>query len=319
KEVVLKDDEIKSINKLIDYIALTHSPVLETVFFSRSHLYAQELPRRLRDLFYDFKYNEASLAILIKNAPFDEQNIIDTPSEYREYEKKFSLTNADIFHGLFSSLLGEPIAFSSQRRGHIINSIIPLKELENISNSSSGSTYDFQFHTEDAFHEGIPDYLGLICMRNYEKAPTVISHIQNHQFPEDIKRILFEEKFIINSNPIHENLNIKERQTKKSILFGNLKAPYLRINLNNMNTKSYSKLQKEAIDYLINVIDKNQIKIILEQGNCLYIDNFRTVHRRNAYKPLYGKSARWLTRIVTTNDLRKTRHLRTESYNRVIS
>ena len=317
KEVVLKKIEIEEINGLIEKITSTKKLTEEREFFSHSILFAQELPRRLRAIFYDFKCNESSLGILIKNAPFNNENIPDTPDNYREYQN-LKLSSADIFHGLFSSLLGEPIGFSSQRKGHIINSIIPLKEYENISNSSSGSTYDFNFHTEDAFHIGIPDYLGLICLRNYEMAPTLISHIRNAHIPEEIKKILFENHFMIRSNPIHTNFRKELDTQKKSLLFGNYNDPYLRININKLDTNEYEGKIKKAIDYLINLINNNQFKIILEQGNCLYIDNLKTVHRRNAYEPNYGPKARWLSRIVTTNDLRKTRHLRNKPYSRKI-
>lgn len=320
-EILLSEKEISQVNLLVNEIMSEPINEEEFNFLSRALIYSQELPRRVRELFYDFKLNENYLGLLVKNGNLLlGKEIPPTPQDYIEKEGiKFRVSKSDVIHTLFSCLLGEPIGFKTQRWGHVFNSIIPKKELENVSNSSSGSTYDFKFHSEDGFHPAMADYIGLICLRNIEKAPTVLSSLQGVYIPDAIKRVLFEENFFITSNGIHENVDEKILNQKKSLLFGNYDDPYLRINANLIKLEDYSGMEKEAIEFVLDVLDRNKIEIILETGNCLYIDNFKTVHKRDSFKPNYGNEARWLTRIVMANDLRKTRNVRNEVNSRIIT
>ncbi|WP_299207388.1 TauD/TfdA family dioxygenase [uncultured Dokdonia sp.] len=316
--VCLSEEEKSAIENLALVISDNPKMLDEFSFLSNSHLYAQELPRRVRELFYQFKNQESHLAILIENAPLFKKDFPKTPTKYRE-KHDYKLDRSDIIHGLFSSLLGEPFSFSTQRHGHAYNRIIPLPKFESISNSSSGSLYNFGFHSEDAFHIGMPDYLGLMCLRNTENAPTVIASIKDVFIPREIKKILFEPQFYIESNPIHKNVIKEINSTKKSILFGHFDNPYLRINMNTLDLNMYEGKVKEALSFIYEAINKNKIEITLKSGNCLYVDNFNAVHRRDSFIPNYGDEARWLTRLVVTNDLRKTRHLRDKADSRIIN
>ncbi|WP_192881045.1 MULTISPECIES: hypothetical protein [unclassified Photorhabdus] len=82
------------------------------------------------------------------------------------------------------------MGFTSQRNGSIYNNIIPFEELQNVPNSSSGSNKDFGFHVEDAFHPARAEFLGLVCMRNEERAPTTISCIDGIELTDKEKELL---------------------------------------------------------------------------------------------------------------------------------
>ena len=73
-----------------------------------------------------------------------------------------------------------------------------------------------------------------------------------------------------------------------------------------------------AMGFVRDVLEKNRQKIILAQGDCLYLDNFFAVHGRAAYRPDYGPNGRWFCRLVMTRDLRKTRALRATSDGRIM-
>jgi predicted Zn-ribbon and HTH transcriptional regulator len=319
KKIVLTKKEKQEIKKITSEILISNNGNHEKKILEDLKIFADELPRRVRKIFYDFKIKEKYFAILVKNAPFFEKQIPKTPSDYREVNKRYELIESDIVHCLFCCLLGEPYGFLSQRNGSVFNTIIPKEEFKEVPNSSSGSKYDFEFHTEDGFHEAMPDYICLACLKNREKVPTILSFIRQNQIPGDYKNILFENRFLIKSNPIHENVGEQVNNERKSILFGNFDTPYLRININSLDISEYEGKTKDALEFLLKTLNENQEEIVLRPRNCLYIDNFRVVHKRPGFSPILTESdRRWLTRIVTTNDLRKTAHLRTESSSRVI-
>jgi hypothetical protein len=61
-----------------------------------------------------------------------------------------------------------------------------------------------------------------------------------------------------------------------------------------------------AIDHLIRAIDETLTGVALMPGECLFIDNYKTVHGRDSFKARFDGTDRWLKRIDITRDLRKS-------------
>jgi alpha-ketoglutarate-dependent taurine dioxygenase len=57
---------------------------------------------------------------------------------------------------------------------------------------------------------------------------------------------------------------------------------------------------------------------VLEPGDVCFIDNFKAVHGRRAFKARYDGHDRWLKRVNITRDLRKSRAEREAPTSRVI-
>jgi len=57
---------------------------------------------------------------------------------------------------------------------------------------------------------------------------------------------------------------------------------------------------------LAQTIDDNLREVVLQPGDCFFIDNYRIVHGRKAFKARYDGTDRWLKRINLTRDLRKS-------------
>lgn len=235
-----------------------------------------------------------------------------TPSHYIELDKNYQLNDAKILHGLYGSLLGEGIGFTSQRKGSIYNNIIALRELQSVPNSSSGSTYDFGFHVEDAFHPTRAEYFGLVCMRNEEQVATIVSCIDGIELTPEERDILFQDRFNIAHNPIHDTTDVIS-ENRQAIFFGHPERPYVRINAAALNIEEYDGLERQAITKVLKYFEKNRVEIVLKSTDCVYIDNYRCVHARNAYQALYGPNTRWLARVVFTSDLKKSRPFRSST------
>ena len=74
-----------------------------------------------------------------------------------------------------------------------------------------------------------------------------------------------------------------------------------------------------AMDYLIRALDETLTGIALMPGECLFIDNYKTVHGRSSFKARFDGTDRWLKRINITRDLRKSRAVREAPSSRVIT
>ena len=88
------------------------------------------------------------------------------------------------------------------------------------------------------------------------------------------------------------------------MLFGSRQAPYVR--LDPFFTKPLDDEASGALNALAQSVDDNIQELVLQPGDCLFIDNYRIVHGRNAFKARYDGTDRWLKRINLTRDLRKS-------------
>lgn len=318
KKLILTNQEQQQIRGLLDEIIQVPTMTNQYTFMEKAALYAQELPRRIREEFYDFKRNEEAAALLVSGNPVLGNGAGPSPSRYIELDEDYCLNDAKILHSLYGSLLGEGVGFTSQRGGSLYNNIIPLKELKKTPNSSSGSVLDFGFHVEDAFHPARAEYLGLVCMRNDERAATTISCIDGIELSAEEKQILFEPRFKIPHNPIHSTSDIVE-ETSQPILFGHRSAPYVKINAAALNIDEYDGIELQALKKLLHHFAENRIAIMLGATDCVFIDNYRCVHARDSFKANYGDGARWLARVVFASSLRKSREMRSSVKTRAIN
>ncbi|ERT11094.1 TauD/TfdA family dioxygenase [Photorhabdus temperata] len=317
KDIKPSQSENKVIKDLIDHIVFDEKLDHQYDFLEKAPIFAQELPRSIREEFYNFKRYEKYAAIHVKDNPVLLNGVQPTPTRLIELEDGYKINDAKILLGLYGSLLGEGIGFTSQRNGSIYNNIIPFEELQNVSNSSSGSNKDFGFHVEDAFHPARAEFLGLVCMRNEEKAPTTISCIDGIELTDKEKDLLFRNRFYISHNPIHSTSNIIDEEGQ-AILFGAKEKPYVRINAAALNLDNNSLDEINAVNKVINFFNKNKKSIVLNTSDCIFVDNFRCVHARDAYEPFFGEKARWLARVVFATDLKKSRGMRGSVQSRAI-
>ncbi|HYG65572.1 MAG TPA: arginine beta-hydroxylase, Fe(II)/alpha-ketoglutarate-dependent, partial [Thermoanaerobaculia bacterium] len=58
--------------------------------------------------------------------------------------------------------------------------------------------------------------------------------------------------------------------------------------------------------------------VVLEPGEICFIDNFKAVHGRRAFRARYDGEDRWLKRVNIVRDLRKSRAVRPSAASRTI-
>jgi Fe(II)/alpha-ketoglutarate-dependent arginine beta-hydroxylase len=313
RHIALSNKDMVDIDHLLDSI-LGGEPTIEVgAFLSTAHIYSQELPRHLRIAFYEFRTEEASEALCVQGYPIEDEKIGPTPTSLRSEPGPYHACRPDILHLLFGSLLGEPIGWTSQQAGHVLNDIVPVRARENTL-SGSGSARFFDFHTEDAFHPYAGDYLGLMCLRNHDRIPTILSAISDLEIGDDAKRTLFEHRFYVRVNFAQA---VAQPDKKTSVLFGHPDSPYMRVNLNDQYAAPDDREARQALEVLVRELSSHKHDVTLEPGHFLYVDNFRVAHGRGAYKPRYDGTDRWLKRLTISSYLRKSRDIRASAASRV--
>jgi hypothetical protein len=180
-----------------------------------------------------------------------------------------------------------------------------------------------------------------MCLRNPGKVATIYAAMNMIHLDEREIKVLFEPRFIIRPDESHErkhsscssgycaesdallkaayeNINQMHRNPQKiAVLFGSPKLPYLRIDPYFMDALEDEEAQF-ALNALIKAMDEKIREVVLQPGDYLFIDNYRAVHGRNAFKAMYDGTDRWLKRANITRNLRKSRDARISCASRIV-
>lgn len=334
----LSDDEVIALKELLREVSARHRSTESAELLAEAPLFAHELPRRLREAFHYFKLKEDTSGLLIVSGwPADQEDLGKTPVHWKAApEYRPALVEEEMLLVLFGSLLGECIGWSTQQDGRIVHDILPIQGHEG-EQLGSGSEQLLCWHCEDAFHPFRGDYLGMLCVRNPDRVPTTFASLQKVRLdPEDLS-LLFEPHYTLRPDESHLKKNqgvamadsklesaygkIEQMCTapeKIAVLYGDPRAPYVRIDPYFMDPVEDHPRAQRALDHLIEEIEGALCDIVLEAGDLCFIDNFQAVHGRKPFKARYDGNDRWLKRINIARDLRKSRAGRSEPTSRVI-
>ncbi|MGH9347596.1 MAG: guanitoxin biosynthesis L-enduracididine beta-hydroxylase GntD [Vicinamibacterales bacterium] len=292
---------------------------------------AQELPRGLRRVLYEFRVSEPQCGMcLLSGFPIHDDRLGPTPPHWVELGSSVSREQCYLF--LVSSLVGDPMGWATQQDGHLVHHVFPIRAHED-EQLGTGSRELLSWHNEDAFHPLRPDYVGLMCLRNREGVPTMLASLEGLDLPGTYIDRLFEPHFRIrpdNSHqPKHQGAHrtdvsydqietMSERPEKIPVLSGDRSSPYLRLDPYFMDPVESSVEAQQALDALIRFIDAHIRDVVLQPGDICLLDNYKAVHGRRAFDARYDGTDRWLLRVNATRDLRKSRHCRRSSQSRIL-
>lgn len=336
--VELQPEEIHHIQALLGELADEYQTAESPEFTSTAGVYAHELPWRVRQAMYEFKLHEPDSGhLIVAGMPVDEERLGPTPPHWKHDARTRGETEEEMLLVLLGSLLGECIGWSTQQDGRVVHDILPIQGKEH-EQLGSGSEELLWWHVEDAFHPYRGDYLGMGCLRNPDRVPTTFLSIGEVGLDFTQMPVLFEEHYTIRPDESHLIKNkgqgrsvegelaksyeqIQEMNTKPkkiAVLFGDPKAPYVRIDPYFMDPVGDHPEAQKALDQLIAAIDAKIKDMPLNPGEFCFIDNFRGVHGRKPFKARYDGKDRWIKRVNIVRDLRKSRDVREAAASRII-
>ncbi|MCB2407699.1 TauD/TfdA family dioxygenase [Hymenobacter lucidus] len=310
-------EENEQLDALLRMLMEKYSLPCEEAFLLRVRAYAAQLPQRILHSLSEFKYRENHNGTLVlRGFHIDDSGIGETPAATSKEIDEGSARREGFMLMLLISQIGDAFGWSCQRDGALINNILPLKSHEK-EQLSTGSMIDLDWHTEEAFHPFRADYLALMCLRNIEQIPTVIGSIQDINLDEETKKLLFEPRYLFQMDKNFENEHLKST-LPQSVLFGDATAPYVKIDPSFMQAVPGDEQAGEALRQITLEFKKSLYELVLQQGDVVFLDNYRVVHGRKAFPPRFDGTDRWLKRVNITSDLRKSRVLRQHHGSRVI-
>lgn len=340
-DIRLSQSDVEAADELVSSILQLYSTVNDEEFLQNSTIFAQRLPERLRVKLNLFRLTEPAGACRISGFPVNDELIGDTPSHWADtLGRPGASAKEEFFLALCASLLGDIFGWASQQAGRLVHEVVPIRGDED-RQINSGSDSTLLWHTEDAFHPYRADYVGLMCMRNPQKAQTTIACIEDVALDNETIEILFQSRFILRPDESHLPCNAHPDQAvsqenaepmarsyaridrmlkcpqKLPILFGDPKAPYLRLDSAEVERTDDAE-SMTVLEHFSRSVSQQLESVVLEPGDLLFIDNFRAVHGRQPFAAKYDGRDRWLKRVNVTRDLRRSRDARTSSDARIV-
>ncbi|GEM77670.1 TauD/TfdA family dioxygenase [Vibrio sagamiensis] len=257
------------------------------------------------DLIVDFKEGKIPY-IIFKNTGLhlkcDEENI-----ENNSLDMDLRLC---FISSVFKCLEINPITYEGENNGYLFRKVTPVKSFEK-TKSSFGGKEELGFHvdnnhlslTPEASEEGkskAPDYLSLLCIRNNEKVPTIISDINQaiKSLTENELNILLDKRYTID---YPDSFKVSGK-VEAPVLVKSEEGFYSRFDY--AFTTPNDKDAKKAFDKLNQILTENSQDINLDSGDLIIFRNQKVVHGRKKFNPKYDGFDRFLIRLFGVDELR---------------
>ncbi len=336
--IELSEDDRRRIDLLVAEILCDRSGPDDAELLDRLTVYAQEMPRAVRTAANHFRLHEPAGGCLFTGFRVDDEAIGDTPLHWGG-ARQDGTAREDLFLLLCAALLGDPVGWATQQDGQLLHDVMPIKghELEQINSSTEAPLW---WHTEDAFHPYRAHYVGLLCLRNPDAVETTYAEFDALDLDAEMVRTLMEPRYVIRPDESHLPKNRSGRDSDAPqellersfawveevnsnppltpVLFGDPKAPYGRLDPYFMARRDDDPQAMAAFDRFVKEIEDKLTSVVLQPGDALFIDNYKSVHGRKPYAARFDGRDRWLRRVNVTRDLRSSRSARVSAAARVI-
>ncbi|MFC9757993.1 TauD/TfdA family dioxygenase [Streptomyces sp. NPDC056921] len=240
--------------------------------------------------------------LLLTGLPIRPEELPDTPMVMGSVQRTPTLPAALlmlIVHGL-----GDPASFAAEKGGALVQDVVPVPGQEDFQ-GNAGSV-ELTFHTENAFHPHRPDYVLLLCLRtDHEGQAELRTCCSRRVLPEltaGTRETLRRPEFVTEPPP-----SFGEAGTGRPhpILTGDPEDPDFCYD--EAATQARTESGRAALAELSAVIRRNYDGVRLSAGDLVVVDNRVTLHGRSSFVPRFDGRDRWLQRMFSFTDLRRSR------------
>ncbi|MEU8118667.1 TauD/TfdA family dioxygenase [Spirillospora sp. NPDC049024] len=249
-------------------------------------------------------------ALLLSNLPRPEAP--PTPVHGFADERLLAVTNA-LHLGLIRLLGLSPYAVGYENRGRLIRNVVPNPEATGTA-SSWGSDSEFFWHTDNPHlpfggpdvnpRPYVPRYLTFCVARNIEEVPTEVMALETalDRIPEKTLKVLAAPVFEVAAPESNDLADDGERR-----IYGRTAVLELdgddgpRVRYDRGTTRGRDEAADSALDTWAAALATAPCwRPVLRPGHFLIFDNYRVVHRRDAFEPAPDDQARWLRRCYAS-------------------
>jgi L-asparagine oxygenase len=304
-EVQVPGVDAERLADIVDELAAKYSCVDDPRLLRRIATFGHLLPAELLDRLQGLKYEESVPGLVIRGVlPTEDPG----PTPDRAGLGVGTLRH-DLALLLVMAQLGDPVAWSVWQDGRLINDALPVVGEED-GQTGLSSRAELDLHVEEGLYDDRCDGLGLACLRNPSRVPTIVASTECVDWPSLDLPVLFEPRYLIGD----------ERCGRvRPALFGAPDSPYLRIDMPYMAAVEGDARAGAAFAGLCAQLRDGAVDVVLDAGDVLVLDNYRTVHGRRPFRARFDGTDRWLRRCTTIRDLRLTRTLRPSVESRVMT
>ncbi|MER6945047.1 TauD/TfdA family dioxygenase [Nonomuraea sp. NPDC000554] len=318
-EVIVSGSARSGIEAVLGRLAAEYGSADNPDFVRRAAGLGHLLPTEVCDQVRDMRYLESASVLVVRGGPLSGAPQA-TPAHWSERPPYGSVIE-DFWLALVSAQLGDAVCWSSLQDGRLLTDVLPIKGEED-QQTGHGSEAELEFHVEDAFHDDRCDTLALLALRNDDAIPTTVSTAASLDLSTLDLDVLFEARFRIHPDPEHVRDHVPsadEADRIRPVLYGHRESPYLRVDPTFTETLPGDLRARQAFTELCAQLNRNLVDVVLERGDLLLIDNHRAVHGRRRFQARYDGTDRWLRKMTTVRDLRRSRGRRAGADVRAIS
>ena len=279
-----------------------------------------EIPERIKNTLISFKKNGSKDGILLLNINL-QNNIFLYPTPKSNQHNIGEKTNLSKIQALFMCIMGELVSYEAESNGSLFQDIKPLESMLD-NQTSTGSKFELEIHTEQAFSKLRPDILSLACLRSDENALTyilpidcIINNMTNYEL-ELLKKPLWkigvDLSFKLNGIQFNEGdirgpFPILQEESDKNLTL--LFDQDLIFGI----TEESDILVKKIVEIYYNFRSSYNLKV----GDIIFIDNNRALHGRSPYSPKFDGNDRFLVRCFGVFNYNRISHACNTKYNMI--
>jgi L-asparagine oxygenase len=273
----------------------------DPVYLSTLPRFADLLPPDLADRLAGFRDGRSPAALVIRGMPLE--LTAPTPPHWRERPPEATLLH-DFWLTLVCGQLGDIFCYASLQDGRLLEDFFPIAGQEKVQLGIS-SINNFDLHVDDPFDEDRADFFGLLAMRNPDGTATMLAPVDDADLSGLDVDVLFEPRFIIRADPEHlEGMGITDEVTRQCpVLTGSRSAPDLCLDSAYTDAVPGDARARAGLEDLRARLEAAVTMVVLKPGDLLLVANHRLVHGRQAFRPRYDGTDRWMRHCMVTLDL----------------
>lgn len=283
----------------------------------QSHMFCKEITSLLREIpetiynsFIHFKkYGSKTGCILLHITP-DNDTILPPTPDSNQYQLG-ETTELSKIQAICMTIMGTMVSYEAEGYGNLFQDVVPVKSMLN-QQASTGSNFELEIHTEQAFSQLRPDILSLSCLRGDPNAFTYILHV------ESILNNMNEHEIALLKQPLWKiGVDLSFKMNEDDFIEGNIRGPFPILQGTEDNPIlvfdqdlmfGITEESHSLIDKIVHIYYTHRNNYNLTSGDIIFIHNNRAVHGRSSFFPKFDGLDRFLIRSFLVFDYDKVKH-----------
>jgi L-asparagine oxygenase len=282
-----------------------------------------ELPDDVMGAIRDLgRYPDVPGVLLLRNLPVDPV-LPDTPSDGEPSREKSTFVSDCVVLGL-AQLIGEPVGYTTEKKGRLVHDVVPVKGGEH-SQTNQSSAVLLSFHNDTThdrsgyYNRTNPDFLVLVCLRDSPDKMGRTAYVDARWL---IRRLddatvdaLRRSEFLLNAPGTYCREHAGGADVWSNpvpLIEGPAETPEIGVSANGVRpltaeaTAAWHVLQEACQQ------DGVAFRTLLAPGDALLIDNLKGLHAREPFTARFLGRDRWLQRCYVRRSMWSCRHRATD-------